>query len=89
MPELPEYLKRLSSIETAHPQHLSEQPWEYPRAGSGGKKRLRDRVRKRGSFLIEPRGRHWAVIDTTGHLVCLTVYKCGAEEVIRRIANQR
>ena len=29
--------------------------------------------------------RFWAVCDETGQLVCLCVYKKGAEEVIRRL----
>ncbi|HOW68822.1 MAG TPA: hypothetical protein P5186_29380 [Candidatus Paceibacterota bacterium] len=32
-------------------------------------------------------GRFWAVRDTTGELVCVCVYKRGAVEVIRRLAN--
>jgi hypothetical protein len=31
-------------------------------------------------------GRHWEVRDPTGALVCLTVYKRGAAEVIRRLS---
>jgi len=30
-------------------------------------------------------GRHWAVYDSAGALVCLCVYKKGAREVIRRL----
>jgi hypothetical protein len=35
--------------------------------------------------------RHWALYDPDGELVCLTVYKRGAEEVVRRLhrAEQR
>jgi hypothetical protein len=29
--------------------------------------------------------RHWALYDPDGELVCLTVYKRGAEEVVRRL----
>jgi hypothetical protein len=29
--------------------------------------------------------RYWAVVDPAGALVCLTVYKRGAEEVVRRL----
>jgi hypothetical protein len=29
--------------------------------------------------------RHWALYDPNGELVCLTVYKQGAEEVVRRL----
>lgn len=31
-------------------------------------------------------GRHWAVRDSTGALVCLTVYKRGAKEVVQRLS---
>ena len=29
--------------------------------------------------------RHWAVYDDAGQLICLCVYKKGAEEVVRRL----
>lgn len=29
--------------------------------------------------------RYWAVVDPAGALVCLTVYKRGADEVVRRL----
>jgi hypothetical protein len=29
--------------------------------------------------------RYWAVLDAAGALVCVTVYKRGAEEVVRRL----
>lgn len=35
---------------------------------------------------IEKRGRYWAVIDDT-ELVCITVYKKGAQEVVRRLTQ--
>lgn len=35
----------------------------------------------------QPRSRWWAVTDPTGALVCLTVYKKGATEVIRRLEH--
>jgi hypothetical protein len=31
--------------------------------------------------------RFWAVRDSAGELVCVCVYKRGAQEVIRRLAN--
>ena len=39
-------------------------------------------------YTIKKRGgdRDWMVIDPQGQLVCLTVYKRGAEEVVRRLA---
>jgi len=36
-------------------------------------------------FEVSRRGRHWEVRDGDGQLVCLTVYRCGAVEVIRRL----
>jgi hypothetical protein len=38
------------------------------------------------SFVIRRRKRFWEVIDPSGELVCLTVYKRGAFEVVRRFA---
>jgi len=32
--------------------------------------------------------RFWAVIDASGTLVCLCVYRKGAEEVVRRVQEQ-
>ncbi len=32
-------------------------------------------------------GRFFAILDEKGYLVCLTVYKKGAMEVIRRLSN--
>ena len=32
--------------------------------------------------------RYWAVIDADGTLVCLCVYRKGAEEVVRRLQAQ-
>jgi hypothetical protein len=36
---------------------------------------------------IQPYGRHWAVYDACGVLICLTVYKKGALEVVRRLQD--
>ena len=36
-------------------------------------------------FNLKSRGRFWEVIDPQGELVCITVYKRGALEVIRRL----
>ncbi len=38
-----------------------------------------------GDFRIIRRGRFWAVKDPEGSLVCVTVYKKGALEVVRRL----
>ena len=32
--------------------------------------------------------RYWAVIDADGTLVCLCVYRKGAEEVVRRLVGR-
>ena len=37
-------------------------------------------------YSIGKYGRNWYVLDPAGELVCLTVYKRGAEEVVRRLA---
>ena len=34
---------------------------------------------------IRKYGRYWAVYDTQGVLICITVYKKGAEAVLRRL----
>jgi len=36
---------------------------------------------------IEPYGRFWGVYDEAGELVCVTVYKKGALEVVRRLKD--
>jgi hypothetical protein len=36
-------------------------------------------------YRIEKYGRFWAVLDGAGDLVCITVYKRGAAEVVRRL----
>ncbi len=33
-------------------------------------------------------GRSWAVYDENGTLVCVCLYKRGAEEVVRRLTGQ-
>jgi hypothetical protein len=40
-----------------------------------------------GPYAIQKYGRNWAVIDSAGVLVCLTVYKRGATEVVRRLGG--
>ncbi len=39
------------------------------------------------SYSIQRRGRYWQVVDAAGELVCVTVYKRGAEEVVRRLSS--
>lgn len=36
-------------------------------------------------FEVRRRGRHWEVRDPAGEMVCLTVYRRGAAEVVRRL----
>lgn len=40
-----------------------------------------------GGFVVERRGRFWAVLDAAQCLVCLTVYRRGALEVVRRLGS--
>ena len=40
-----------------------------------------------GALRIERRGRYWAVYDGEV-LICITVYKRGAREVVRRLRRQ-
>jgi hypothetical protein len=44
-------------------------------------------LQRSGEVRIERYGRYWAVIDRDGSLVCLTVYRKGAAEVIRRLGG--
>jgi hypothetical protein len=37
------------------------------------------------SYKIKRRGKFWEVVDPAGELVCMTVYKRGALEVVRRL----
>jgi hypothetical protein len=39
------------------------------------------------TYTIKPKDRHWGVIDPAGALVCLTVYKRGAVEVVRHLSS--
>jgi hypothetical protein len=36
-------------------------------------------------YTIRKKDRNWMVLDPQGQLVCLTVYKRGAVEVVRRL----
>lgn len=40
-------------------------------------------------FTLTRRDRFWVVRDPAGELVCITVYKCGGLEVIRRLREKR
>lgn len=41
-----------------------------------------------GNMTVRKRHRDWEVIDEAGTLVCITVYKCGALEVARRLQSR-
>lgn len=43
-------------------------------------------VNPQPGYTIRSHGRNWRVIDPAGQLVCITVYKKGAVEVVRRLA---
>jgi hypothetical protein len=36
---------------------------------------------------IQKYGRYWAIYDLDGTLICVTVYKKGAREVVRRLTQ--
>jgi hypothetical protein len=40
------------------------------------------------TYEIRRRGRFWEVLDMNGELVCMTVYKQGAKEVVRRLRGE-
>ena len=40
------------------------------------------------TYEIRRRGRFWEVLDVNGELVCMTVYKLGAKEVVRRLRGE-
>jgi len=42
----------------------------------------------RPTYEIRRRGRFWEVLDASGELVCMTVYKRGAKEVVRRLRGE-
>lgn len=86
MQVLPQAVNFLASPGGTLSQPAGERRWEYPVAARRRSVHAEGRVCKRGNFVIEHRGKHWAIIDAVGQLVCLTVYKRGAEEVVRRLA---
>ena len=51
------------------------------------KQKRADSAPQQAGYTIEKydRSRHWMVIDPQGELVCLTVYKRAAMEVVRRL----
>lgn len=42
-----------------------------------------------GGYLVQRRGRFWAILDATQTLICITVYKRGALEVVRRLSANK
>jgi hypothetical protein len=40
------------------------------------------------TYEIRHRGRFWEVLDSNKELVCMTVYKRGAKEVVRRLRGE-
>ena len=56
---------------------------KYPEAPAKGDQHAP--VEEERENLIERFGRYWAVYDLNGKLVCLAVYRKGAEEVRRRL----
>ncbi len=54
--------------------------YTYPQAKAGA-----ETVNDYAPFEVRRSGRYWEVRDEGGHLVCLTVYRRGAAEVIRRL----
>jgi hypothetical protein len=63
-------------------------PIHQARRETGASQRIRKAVvpQPQHGYTIRKKDRNWAVIDPQGHLVCLTVYKRGAVEVVRRLA---
>ena len=55
-------------------------PYSYPQS-----RPQRPAASDYAPFEVRRYGRHWEVRDATGELVCLTVYRRGAAEVIRRL----
>lgn len=44
-------------------------------------------VNPQSTYIIRRRNRNWMVLDPQGALVCITLYKRGAMEVVRRLAG--
>ena len=83
-----ERLDYVSSAGSPQSQQTVDLCWEYPVAPRRRSIRSKSAAVQRGTFLIEHRGKHWAVVDAARRLVCLTVYKRGAEEVVRRLEER-
>jgi hypothetical protein len=57
----------------------------YPSAARRRRTRRTPAPIESSAFSIKRRNRFWEVVDAAGNLVCLTVYKRGAVEVVRRL----
>jgi hypothetical protein len=57
----------------------------YPSAAPRRRTRRTPAPAESSAFSIKRRNRFWEVVDAAGSLVCLTVYKRGAVEVVRRL----
>ena len=58
---------------------------EIPHEFSSGVQADHAKAAELSAYTIRRRNRFWEVLDTSGELVCLTVYKRGAQEVVRRL----
>jgi len=58
--------------------------YSYPQAHSCGQT-----ANDYAPFEVRRSGRYWEVRDAAGQLVCLTVYRRGAAEVIRRLKRDQ
>lgn len=54
----------------------------------GGRREEREEDEQNPAYTMQRWGRFYGVRDPAGELVCVTVYKCGAEEVIRRLSEK-
>lgn len=58
--------------------------YSYPQARTRG-----HAANNYAPFEVRRCGRYWEVRDAAGQLVCLTVYRRGAAEVIRRLKHHQ
>jgi hypothetical protein len=52
----------------------------------GPRRKLAPSPTQSSGFTIHKHKRFWQVTDADGQLVCLTVYRRGAKEVVRRLS---
>lgn len=78
-----------ASVKLPRPDAEGQEDWRgamdrlVKRAGGGP--RLGSEQAATVTYRIRRRGRFWEVLDPTDALICVTVYKRGAEEVVRRL----